>query len=364
MIRAEAIVVLVCFHDAAPPHASASAARRLGLTEGLDRRCRWHGEQLLSIQLDRPAEASALAELSGLPGIREIRVVPAEGGLTSMKGASGRSLVRLPNREVIGGGTLAVIAGPCSVESAAQICEIAARVREAGASALRGGAFKPRSSPYAFAGLGEKALEHLALAREKTGLPVVTEVLESADIDLVARYADMIQIGARNMHNFPLLFKAGSHRSGKPILLKRGLSATIAEFLQAAEHVLLGRLSVGLDEPRLILCERGIRTGNDSTRFTLDVGAIAVLRERTHLPVIADPSHAAGDRRHVAPLALAAAAAGADGLMIEVHPQPSEAWSDGPQCIDPAGFQELMNDLRLLKVPDAGSRPRAIRRRG
>lgn len=349
MIHAEGTVVLVCFQDGAGPLASAAAARCLGLSKGLDQRCRWHGSGLLSIRLDRPAKASSVAELSGLPGVRTVRVVPSDGALTSLKVLPGRSQVRLPNGAVIGGGHLAMIAGPCSVESATQICEIAAMVQEAGALALRGGAFKPRSSPYTFGGLGEKGLEHLALAREKTGLPVVTEALESSDLNLVARYADMIQIGARNMYNVPLLFKAGSHPSGKPILLKRGLSATISEFLQAAEHVLLGRISIGLDEPRLILCERGVRTGNDATRFSLDVGAIAVLRDKTHLPVIADPSHAAGDRRYVAPLALASVATGADGLIVEVHSQPSRAWSDGPQSIDPSDFRSLMGDLRRME---------------
>jgi 3-deoxy-7-phosphoheptulonate synthase len=234
------------------------------------------------------------------------------------------------------------------VESADQICETAACVQEAGAVALRGGAFKARTSPYSFGGLGNKGLEYLALAREKTGLPVVTEVLDTQDLDLVARFADVLQIGSRNMQNYPLLFQAGSHPSGKPVLLKRGFAATIEEFLQAAQYVLLGRVSMGRKEPGLILCERGIRTACDATRFTLDVGALAVLKEQTALPVMADPSHAAGDRRYVAPLALAAAAAGADGLLMEVHPEPDRAWSDGAQSMDLRTFAALMTDLRRV----------------
>jgi 3-deoxy-7-phosphoheptulonate synthase len=240
-----------------------------------------------------------------------------------------------------------VIAGPCSVESETQVAEIAAMVKEAGAIALRGGAFKPRSSPYSFGGLGERGLIYLARAREKTGLPVVTEAMDPSHLDLVAQYADMIQIGSRNMANYPLLFRAGSHPAGKPILLKRGLAATIDELILAAEYVLLGRLQAGIDEPRLLLCERGIRTFEPSLRFTLDVGAIPVLKERTRLPVVVDPSHAAGIRRYVTPLAMAGLAAGGDALLVEVHSDPDHAWSDGEQTLDGAGFRELMARVRL-----------------
>lgn len=326
-------ILLVRFRDDAGPETCSALAGRLGVD-----RCRWHGSRLLCVQIEESSREGMLAELRGTAGVRDVLTAPD---------FPGPSAVRLPNGAVIGDGSLSVIAGPCSVESAAQLCEIAASVREAGAAALRGGAFKARTSPYSFGGLGEKGLECLALAREKTGLPVVTEVLDAQDLDLVARFADVLQIGSRNMQNTPLLFQAGSHASGKPVILKRGFAATIEEFLQAAQYVLLGRLSAGRREPGLILCERGIRTPCDATRFTLDVGAIAVLQTRTDLPVIADPSHAAGDRRYVAPLARAAAAAGADGLLVEVHPDPAQAWSDGPQCLDLRAFAQLMKGLRI-----------------
>ncbi len=233
---------------------------------------------------------------------------------------------------------IAVIAGPCSVESREMVIAIARAVKRAGATALRGGAFKPRTSPYSFQGLGEEGLRYLADAREATGLAVVTEVLDTRDVELVSRYADVLQVGARNMQNFELLKEVGLSR--RPVLLKRGLSAQLKEYLQAAEYI----LSRGNDQ--VILCERGIRAVEDYTRNTFDVNAIPVLKELTHLPVFADPSQATGKWSLVAPISMAAIAAGADGLIIEVHHKPEDAQSDGEQSILPARFAALMRDAR------------------
>jgi 3-deoxy-7-phosphoheptulonate synthase len=243
----------------------------------------------------------------------------------------------------IGGESFVVIAGPCSVESAEQMLCTARYVQQAGAAILRGGAFKPRTSPYSFQGLGEKGLKLLARAREETGLPVVTEVMDPEHLELVARHADILQVGARNVQNFPLLKKVG--RTGKPVLLKRGLMTRIDEFLMAAEYVLAE------GNPRVILCERGIRTFETATRNTLDLSAVCVLKERTHLPVIVDPSHAAGDRRFVEPLARAAMAVGADGIMVEVHCKPEEALCDGKQSLSPEQFGRLMDQIKAMRGP-------------
>ncbi len=236
-----------------------------------------------------------------------------------------------------GPGEFTVIAGPCSVESRAQILETARAVKAAGARMLRGGAYKPRTSPYDFQGLEGRGLALLTEARAETGLPFVTEVLTAEDVDAVAEASDMLQVGARNMQNFALLKRLGG--CGKPVLLKRGLSATIQELLLAAEYV------VAHGNPGVVLCERGIRTFETHTRNTLDLGAVAALRELTHLPIVVDPSHATGRRSLVPPLAKAAAAVGADGLIIEVHPRPEEAWSDGPQSVTPASLAALLRDL-------------------
>jgi len=232
----------------------------------------------------------------------------------------------------IGPDTLTVIAGPCAVETAEQTLAAAVMARAAGASLLRGGAYKPRTSPYAFQGLGEEGLRLLAQARAETGLPIVTELMDLADAEAVLEVADVVQIGARNMQNYPLLEEVG--RSGRPVLLKRGLSSTLDELLMAAEYILKeGNESV-------MLCERGIRTFETSYRFTLDLMAVPVLKERSHLPVIVDPSHAAGRRDLVTPLSLAAAAVGADGIIVEVHPEPDEAVCDGPQQLRADEFAE------------------------
>jgi len=237
----------------------------------------------------------------------------------------------------LGGNHFATIAGPCAVESREVMLESAYAVRDAGAQLLRGGAFKPRTSPYSYQGLGEAGLRLLAEAREETGLPIVTELLDVRDVDAVREVADVIQLGARNMQNYALLTEVG--RAGKPVLLKRGLSATLEELLLAAEYV----LKEGNED--VILCERGIRTFETSYRATLDLTAVPVLKELTHLPVVVDPSHAAGSRKLVEPLSLAAAAAGADGLMVEVHPSPDEAVCDGPQSLHADDFERYLRKV-------------------
>jgi 3-deoxy-7-phosphoheptulonate synthase len=237
----------------------------------------------------------------------------------------------------IGGNDIVIIAGPCAVENREQLLETAKAIRLGGANILRGGAYKPRTSPYSFQGLGEEGLKYLSLARKETGLPVVTEVMDTRQMELVCEYTDIIQIGSRSMHNVPLLKEAGKCR--KPVLFKRGLMATIDEYLNAAEYI----LSEGNRE--IILCERGIRTFETATRNTLDLSAVPVLKRRTHLPVIVDPSHATGHSWLVPVMAKAAIAAGADGIMVEVHIKPLEALSDGPQSLYPDEFVKLVKDI-------------------
>ncbi len=293
------------------------------------------------------------ARLAGLPGVRELIKVSQPYKQVSREWRDEDTLVDLGNGVVVGGPEVVVVAGPCAVESRGQILDIAASVRDAGASALRGGAFKPRTSPYSFQGLGPKGLELLAEARDETGLAVVTEAVEPEGVALVAEYADVIQIGARNMQNFPLLKRAG--RSGKPVLLKRGMSATITELLLAAEYL----LSEG--NPNVILCERGVRSFDSRTRNVLDLTAIPLVKSLTHLPVIADPSHGTGVREKVTPMARAAVAAGADGLVVEVHPDPPAALSDGAQSLYPEQFDQLIRqcgpiaraiDRSLARLPE------------
>ncbi len=237
----------------------------------------------------------------------------------------------------IGGGQLTIMAGPCSVESEEQTLTTARAVRAAGANILRGGAFKPRTSPYAFRGLGEEGLKILSAARDETGLPIITEVMSERDVELVGRYADILQIGSRNMQNFMLLDEVGDAK--KPVMLKRGLWATIEEWLLAAEYIL------AKGNPDVMLCERGIRTFETFTRNTMDISAIPVLKRLSHLPVIGDPSHGTGKWYLVAPLAMASVASGADGVMVEVHPNPDHALSDGAQSLTPANFQKLMEQM-------------------
>jgi len=241
----------------------------------------------------------------------------------------------------IGAGHFAVIAGPCSVETEEQVVEAARRVKEGGADLFRGGAFKPRTSPYSFQGLGEEGLQMLAQARSETGLPIVTEVLDVRDINLVSRFADVLQVGARNMQNYFMLKELGY--SDKPILLKRGMSATVEEWMMAAEYILKE------GNRKVILCERGIRTFEPGTRNTLDISSIPIVKRLSHLPVVVDPSHATGKRELVQPLCMAALAAGADGVMVEMHPRPREALCDGSQSLTPDGFKEMMEELRKLE---------------
>ena len=274
------------------------------------------------------------ARLEGLPGVREIIKVSKPYKQVSREWRETNTVVQLGNGTKLGGPEVVLMAGPCAVEGREQILDIATRVRDIGASVLRGGAYKPRTSPYSFQGLEERGLELLAEAREKTGLAIVTEAVDPEGVDVVARYADMIQIGARNMQNFPLLKRAG--RAGRPVLLKRGMSATITELLLAAEYLLSeGNLEVAL-------CERGVRGFDPATRNVFDLTAIPLVKSLTHLPIVADPSHGTGVRDKVIPMARAAVAAGADGLIIEVHPDPPRALSDGAQSLYPEQFRELV----------------------
>jgi 3-deoxy-7-phosphoheptulonate synthase len=266
------------------------------------------------------------------PGVDNVVAIAQPFKLVSKQVHPERTIVQIDGVQ-IGGPEVVVIAGPCSVESREQLLQTAHAVKRAGASMLRGGAYKPRTSPYDFQGLGVKGLRYLAEARKRTGLPVVTEVLSWEEVAVVGHFADMLQIGARNMQNFTLLRAAS--RSGKPILLKRGAGATIEEWLMAAEYVLAE------GNPQVVLCERGIRTFERATRHTLDLNAVALVREKTHLPVIVDPSHAAGVRSLVTPLSMGALAAGACGLIVEVHPDPAHAMSDGAQSLDFPMFEEL-----------------------
>ncbi|MBI2457498.1 MAG: 3-deoxy-7-phosphoheptulonate synthase [candidate division NC10 bacterium] len=277
-----------------------------------------------------------LQSLEAMAGVESVVPILQPFKLASREFKPTRTVVKVRDVE-IGGDRLVVMAGPCSVESEDQILETAKAVKEAGATILRGGAFKPRTSPYAFQGLGEEGLRLLAAARAETGLAIVTEVLKPEDVDLVAEAADMIQIGARNVQNFALLKRVGE--VGKPVLLKRGMATTIQEFLMAAEYV----LSEGTYD--VVLCERGIRTFETATRFTLDLNAVPVLKKLSHLPVIVDPSHGTGHWEYVTPMAKAAVACGADGLMVEVHMRPEVAVSDGVQSLRPATFRRLMQEI-------------------
>ena len=277
--------------------------------------------------------------LEVIPGVEKVMPVLKPYKLVSREFKPEPSVVSA-GAVKIGGKELVIMAGPCSVENKAMLLETAKAVHEAGAQVLRGGAFKPRTSPYSFQGLGEEGLKFLRDVGRQTGMPVVTELMDVRDLPLLEQYADIVQIGARNMQNFDLLKEVGQAR--KPVLLKRGLSATITEFLLAAEYILAqGNFNV-------VLCERGIRTFEDQTRFTLDLNAVPVIKKLSHLPVIVDPSHGTGSWEYVGPMAKAAVAAGADGLMIEVHPNPEVALSDGPQSLLPKKFAALVKELRAV----------------
>jgi len=278
-----------------------------------------------------------LDSLEAAPGVESAVRISAPYKFVSRQYQSDKSRIRVEGA-IIGGDEFIVMAGPCSVESEKQILDTAAAVARSGARLLRGGAFKPRTSPYDFQGLELEGLKLLRKARQETGLAIITEVMSDRDVELIAEYADVLQIGARNMQNFALLKALG--KAGRPVMLKRGLSSTIKELLLSAEYV------VSHGNPDVILCERGIRTFETATRNTLDIGAVPVLAELTHLPVILDPAHATGKSSLVPPLARAAVAVGADGLMVEVHPCPEEAFSDGAQSLNPEQFDRMMRDLQ------------------
>jgi 3-deoxy-7-phosphoheptulonate synthase len=278
-----------------------------------------------------------LQAMENLPGVENVVPILQPYKLASLEVKPERTAVRIRNGLAVGSDEVVVMAGPCSVESEEQIIETARAVKAAGARVLRGGAYKPRTSPYSFQGMEEEGLVLLKRAREATGLPIATEVMKPSDVDLVGKYADILQVGARNVQNFPLLKELG--RIDKPVLLKRGMMTTIEEFLMSAEYI----LSEG--NQRVILCERGIRTFENATRNTLDLSSVPVLRHKTHLPVVVDPSHGTGHWKLVAPMSYAAVAAGADGLLIEVHPHPEHAVSDGIQSLVPEKFSAMMATL-------------------
>jgi len=290
--------------------------------------------------------------LKTLPGVESVLPVLRPYKRASIDFAASRTIVNAGFGASFGGESLAIIAGPCSVENRAMLRETAVAVKNAGASMLRGGAFKPRTSPYSFQGLGLEGLKILAETRAETGLPVVTEVLDTRHIEMVAEHADMLQVGARNMQNYSLLSELG--RVQRPVLLKRGLSATITELLMAAEYIMAH------GNTQIVLCERGIRTFETMTRNTLDISAIPVIKRESHLPIIVDPSHAGGDADLVVPLSLAAIAAGADGLIIEVHPDPETALSDGDQSLPISAFEDLM--AKIAPIAELMQRPLEVSR--
>jgi 3-deoxy-7-phosphoheptulonate synthase len=295
------------------------------------------------------AEVERASHLGTFPGVEQVVRITQPYKLASIEHHPEPTRVRVRDVDIGGAGELKIVGGPCAVESKEQLFETARAVRHEGAHLLRGGAFKPRTSPYAFQGLGLPALELLARARDETGLPVISEVTDPAQVEVFEQFVDVLQVGSRNMHNFVLLRAVGQSRL--PVLLKRGVGATIEEWLLAAEYI----LSAG--NPNVILCERGIRTFETATRNTLDLSAVPVLRQRTHLPIMVDPSHGTGQRALVGPMALAGAAVGADGLLIEVHPDPTQAKSDGDQSLSVEEFGELMDELRRLQFVRIPERP-------
>jgi 3-deoxy-7-phosphoheptulonate synthase len=326
--------------------------------DGVMRHVREHGYEPIELPgADRIAigvlgshPASIRDNVVGLPGVVDAIPVSKPYKMVGLEWQPSRTEVRVGSA-MFGGTEFVVAAGPCAIEGAEQMLATAHGVRGAGALVLRGGAYKPRTSPYAFRGLGVAGLELLAAARAETGLPVVTEVLTPADVEVVAQWADMLQVGTRNAQNFALLEAVG--QAGKPVLLKRGMSNTIEEWLLSAEYV----LSQGNRD--VVLCERGIRSFETATRNTLDLSAVPMVRSLSHLPIVVDPSHATGHRHLVAPMALAALACGADGLLIEVHPRPDEALSDGPQSLTLEQFATLMSELRRI-APAVGREMSAV----
>lgn len=309
--------------------------RRLGLEGHVS-----HGSERTIVGVLGDGAALETEPLDRLPGVERVVRVSDSYRLASRDLHTANRIVALPNGVRLGGREVVVMAGPCSVESRGQLEEAADAVAACGLKVLRGGAFKPRTSPYSFQGLGEKALVLLREVADARGMAVITEVLTPEDVPLVAEYAEILQIGARNMQNYSLL--RACSETDRPVLLKRGLGCTLDEMMQAAEYVLTG------GNEQVILCERGIRTFERSTRFTLDINAVPVLKHLTSLPVVVDPSHATGLARYVGPIARAGIAAGADGLLVEVHPNPSEALSDGAQSLDPPSFRQLVDELRRV----------------
>jgi 3-deoxy-7-phosphoheptulonate synthase len=325
--------------------------------DGVKRSIEEHGlEAFLSVGDERTVigvvgDVERISHLGTLPGVDQVIRVSSPYKLASIQEPGERTRVRIGQAEIGLGSAMVVMAGPCAVESREQLLETARCVSREGARVLRGGAYKPRTSPYSFQGLGVPALRLLSEARETTGLPIISEVVDPADVEVFDAHVDILQVGARNMQNFALLRAVGQSRH--PVLLKRGLSSTIEEWLLAAEYV----LSAG--NPNVILCERGIRTFETATRNTLDLSAVPVLRSRTHLPIVVDPSHGTGHRSLVGPMALAGAAVGADGLLIEVHPDPANARSDGDQSLSFDEFGALMDELRRLQFVRASAGERA-----
>jgi 3-deoxy-7-phosphoheptulonate synthase len=336
-IRENGVAMLILMHA----HASREEI------DGVMRHVREHGYEPIELPgADRIAigvlgsnPRSIRDNVVGLPGVVDAVPVSKPYKMVGLEWHPGRSVVSVGSAQ-FGGAEFVVAAGPCAIESETQVLETARAVRGAGGTVLRGGAYKPRTSPYAFRGLGVAGLEMLARAREETGLPVVTEVLTPGDVEVVAAWADMLQVGTRNAQNYSLLEAVG--QAGKPVMLKRGMSNTVEEWLLSAEYV----LSQG--NPDVVLCERGIRSFETATRNTLDLSAVPLVRSLSHLPIVVDPSHATGHRHLVGPMALAALACGADGLLIEVHPNPDEALSDGPQSLTLDGFSSLMSELRRI----------------
>lgn len=304
------------------------------------------------VQLNQGKEKTVIAVLGSgtgevetqifevLPGVEKVIRIMKPYKLASRDFKGENTIVKVGDDIEIGGTEIVIMAGPCAVEDEKQVFECAQLVKKLGGKILRGGAFKPRTSPFSFQGLKEEGLKLLARAREETGLLIITEVMAPEDVPLISEYADIIQIGTRNMQNYRLLEAAG--KSGKPVLLKRGFASTLEEWLMAADYLLRENNS------DVILCERGIRTFSSSTRFTLDLGAVPVVKEFSHLPVIVDPSHAAGNRKYVPDLSKGAIAVGADGLLIEIHPKPEKALSDGPQSLTFSDFSRLMGELKIL----------------
>lgn len=324
----------------------ADVARVVEAVEGLGLKAHpIPGEMRTAVGVTGNRGAVEPAAFENLPGVLEVIRVSHPYKLVSREFHPEDTIVSIGG-VAVGGARLAIVAGPCAVESFEQTLTIAREVKARGAHLLRGGAYKPRTSPYSFQGLGEEGLKILAAARDETGLPVVTEALDTSSVDVVAKYADCLQIGARNMQNFELLKAAG--RIGKPILLKRGMSATLEEFLLAAEYVLAE------GNPNVVLCERGVRTFSDFTRNTLDLAVVPAVERLSHLPILVDPSHGTGRRDKVTPMSLASIAAGADGVAVEVHHRPETALSDGPQALTPEMFSALM--ARLAPIAAAVER--------